>query len=124
MTSCGMEISPSRAIEFEYKGEKFYFCNPNCEAQFKLNPKKFKDYKGMDPKLMYKKMEEKIENKKEEDKQMGNLNCENCGTTIDLPMHCGQPMHKEGDQLVCWMGESCGAQKIPEHHDKPMEVIE
>jgi len=121
---CGMEISPLKAIEYEYKGEKFYFCNPNCEAQFKLNPEKFKDYKGMDSKLMYKKMEEKIENRKEEDKQMGNLECENCGTTIDLPMHCGQPMHKEGDQLVCWMGASCGAQPIPEHCGKPMKVNE
>ena len=55
---------------------------------------------------------------------MGQLKCSECGTTQDLPMHCGQPMHKEGDQLVCWMGASCGAQPIPEHHGKPMDVIE
>jgi hypothetical protein len=55
---------------------------------------------------------------------MSKLKCSECGEEQELPMHCGKPMHKEGNQLVCWMGASCGAQPIPEHHGKPMEVIE
>ena len=72
------------------------------------------------------KKEEKNQNiqKKEDDKKMGKLKCLECGIEQELPMHCGQPMHKEGNQLVCWMGASCGAQPIPEHHSKPMEVFE
>ncbi len=62
--------------------------------------------------------------KKEDDKKMGKLKCIECGIEQELPMHCGQPMHKEGNQLVCWMGASCGAQPIPEHHGKPMEIVE
>lgn len=178
---CGMEISPSRAIEYDYKGEKFYFCNPSCEAEFKRDPEHYKDYKHSDPKLMYKKEEvadneetvtdlvcgmkikpsesieydyqgtkyyfcnesckvefknnpEKFVNveetepkskqtkQKEDEKPMGNLECETCNTTIELPNHCGKPMHQEGDELVCWMGASCGHQVIPEHCGKPMKV--
>lgn len=33
-------------------------------------------------------------------------------------------MHKEVNQLICWKGSSCGAQSIPDHHNKIMEVIE
>ncbi len=56
---------------------------------------------------------------------MGKLKCVECGETIlELPMHCGKAMHKEGNQLVCWMGASCGSQSIPEHCGKPMDVIE
>ena len=55
---------------------------------------------------------------------MGQLKCSECGIVENLPMHCGQPMHEESDQLVCWMGAGCGAQPIPKHHGKPMQVIE
>ena len=55
---------------------------------------------------------------------MGNLKCTECGKEQDLPMHCGKPMHVEGDQLVCWMGPGCGAQPIPVHHDKPMGIVD
>lgn len=55
---------------------------------------------------------------------MGSLDCTDCGVKIELPKHCGQVMHKEGDQLVCWMGAGCGAQPIPEHCDKIMTVNE
>ncbi len=135
---CGMEIDPRRAIEYEYQGKLYHFCNPNCETHFKRDPERFKNYDSMDPKLMqmkstdekYVKSENEQEykeykdNKKEVDKKMGKLKCVECGVEQELPMHCGKPMHKEGDQLVCWMGASCGAQQIPEHHGKPMEVIE
>ncbi|MFX0030302.1 MAG: heavy metal translocating P-type ATPase [Candidatus Hermodarchaeota archaeon] len=130
---CGMEINPRRAIEYEYKNKTYHFCNPNCEAHFKRDPERFKDYDAMDPKLMqmkdtkeYNEKEHKNENTKKnmEEKRMGKLKCSECGATQDLPMHCGKPMHKEGNELVCWMGASCGAQPIPEHHDKPMEIIE
>jgi Cu+-exporting ATPase len=126
---CGMEIDPRKAIEFEYKDKIYHFCNPNCEIQFKRDPEKFKNYDNMDPKLMHKIVEESDNNKlsktiKEVDKKVGKLKCSECGLEQNLPMHCGQPMHKEGNQLVCWMGASCGSQNIPEHHGKPMEVIE
>ncbi|MFX0059311.1 MAG: heavy metal translocating P-type ATPase [Candidatus Heimdallarchaeota archaeon] len=130
---CGMEIDPRRAIEFEYKGKIYHFCSPNCEAHFKRDPERFKNYDNMDPKLMQmkiaeisnlnNKIEKKIESKEVENK-MSKLKCIECGIEQELPMHCGQPMHKEGDQLVCWMGASCGAQPIPEHHGKPMKIIE
>jgi len=127
---CGMEIDPRKAIEYDYNGKIYHFCNPNCEVQFKRDPERFKNYDNMDPKLMHKKVENDInkeelkKSKNEVDKKVGMLKCSECGETQDLPMHCGQAMHKEGNQLVCWMGASCGAQPIPEHHGKPMEIIE
>ncbi len=130
---CGMEIDPRRAIEYEYKDKIYHFCNPNCEVHFKRDPERFKNYDAMDPKLMQmkntnrnEKIEIKNENiqKKEDDKKMGKLKCLECGIEQDIPMHCGQSMHKEGNQLVCWMGASCGAQPIPEHHGTPMKIIE
>ncbi|MFW9940309.1 MAG: heavy metal translocating P-type ATPase [Candidatus Thorarchaeota archaeon] len=130
---CGMEIDPRRAIEYEYKGKIYHFCSPNCETHFKREPERFKNYDAMNPKLMQikspdesEKKENEIKNiqKKEEDKKMGKLKCVECGLEQELPMHCGKAMHKEGNQLVCWMGASCGAQPIPEHHGKPMEVLE
>ena len=133
---CGMKIDPRRAIEHEYQGKIYHFCNPNCETHFIQDPERFKNYDNMDPKLMQMKInntkvkssEEKKENNanKEEtevEKKMGKLKCVECGLEQELPMHCGQAMHQEGDQLVCWMGASCGAQPIPKHHGKPMEVI-
>ncbi|MFX1316527.1 MAG: heavy metal translocating P-type ATPase [Promethearchaeota archaeon] len=130
---CGMEIDPRRAIEYEYKSKIYHFCNPNCEAHFKRDPERYKNYDAMDPKLMQMKSIKESEKKEiinknlqkvKEDKKMGKLKCVECGLEQELPMHCGQPMHREGNQLVCWMGASCGAQPIPEHHGKPMEVIE
>ena len=61
--------------------------------------------------------------KKEEVKKMGVLKCVECGVEQDLPMHCGQPMHLEDNQLVCWMGPNCGIQLIPDHHRKQMKII-
>ncbi|NVM16915.1 MAG: heavy metal translocating P-type ATPase [Candidatus Lokiarchaeota archaeon] len=136
---CGMEIDPRKAIEHEYKGKIYHFCNPNCETHFKRDPERFKNYDNMNPKLMQmKSIEEelkvsedqkdiqeinKIIEEKEVDKKMGKLKCVECGLEQDLPMHCGQAMHQEGDQLVCWMGASCGAQPVPEHHGKTMKIV-
>ncbi|MFX1328730.1 MAG: heavy metal translocating P-type ATPase [Promethearchaeota archaeon] len=130
---CGMEIDPKRAIEYEYKDKIYYFCNPNCEAHFKRDPERYKNYDAMDPKLMQMKSpvinedKEKLnENKQkyEDDKKMVKLKCVECGLEQTLPMHCGKPMHQEGNQLVCWMGASCGTIPIPEHHSKPMKIVE
>jgi Cu+-exporting ATPase len=55
---CGMEIVPSRSIEFKYKDEKFHFCSASCESEFKSNPEKYKDYEHADPKLMHKQSSE------------------------------------------------------------------
>jgi len=137
---CGMEIDPRRALEHEYQGKIYHFCSSNCETHFKREPERFKNYDNMNPKLMQMKGPEEeevvvsedknkiqeiksIKEEKEVDKKMGKLKCVECGLEQDLPMHCGQAMHKEGDQLVCWMGASCGAQSIPEHHGKAMEIV-
>jgi len=167
---CGMEIDPRRAIEYVYEEKLYHFCGPNCEAHFKSDPDKFKNYDNMNPKLMqttleetnlvtdpvcgmkgkkedwikyelnsdsyyfcsesckaeFEKNPEKFINKNKEsesDKTMGKLKCQECDYEQEIPMHCGKPMHKEGDQLVCWMGASCGAQPIPEHHGKPMQIV-
>ncbi|MFX0105793.1 MAG: heavy metal translocating P-type ATPase, partial [Candidatus Hodarchaeota archaeon] len=85
---CGMEIDPRRAIEYEYKGKIYHFCSSNCEAHFKREPERFKNYDAMDPKLMQMKTldedkEEGIINeniiKKQEEKNMGKLKCVECG---------------------------------------------
>ncbi len=167
---CGMKIEPRRAIEYVYEDKLYHFCSPNCEAHFKREPEKFKNYDNMNPKLMQMMSEEselvtdpvcgmkgkpedwieyelngkkyyfcsescraefknnpekyiELNKKKENDKSMSKLKCEECGLEQDVPMHCGKPMHKEGDQLVCWMGASCGNVPVPKHHGKPMKLI-
>ena len=112
---CGMKGKPEDWIEHEYNGKKYYFCNQSCLVEFKKNPGKY---------IEIEEDKEIIKPKKDIEKKMGKLKCVECGAEQDLPMHCGKPMHKEGEQLVCWMGASCGAQPIPEHHGKPMKVIE
>ncbi len=110
---CGMIGKAEDWIEYEYNGKKYYFCNENCVKEFKLNPMNFVE----------------IENRKEElkeptlDKSHEILKCVECGYEMEIPEHCGKPMHQEGDRLVCWMGASCGVQPMPEHHGKPMEVV-
>jgi YHS domain-containing protein len=118
---CGMEVVPSRALEYKYKGTSYYFCNPNCEAEFKLDPEKYKNFDNIDPKLMHKGVTQGDE--KAEEDLIEVLKCSHCGIIQKMPEHCGKPMHKEGDQLVCWMGASCGAQPISEHCGKEMEIV-
>jgi len=55
---------------------------------------------------------------------MGKLKCGKCGKEMPLPIHCGKAMHKEGKNLVCWMGASCGSQPISQHCGKPMNVVD
>ncbi len=55
---------------------------------------------------------------------MSRLVCTKCGEEAAVPTHCGQDMHVEGNQLVCWMGAGCGAQEIPKHCDEYMELKE
>lgn len=56
------------------------------------------------------------------------LKCQECDYTEAVPIHCKQPMHVESiegeELLVCWMGPSCGVQKIPTHHEKPMQMVD
>ena len=56
------------------------------------------------------------------------LKCQVCDYTEPVPMHCKQPMHMESidgvEKLVCWMGPDCGVQDIPDHHGKPMQIVE
>jgi len=55
---CGMEIIPSRSIEYKFKDEKFHFCSASCEREFKSDPEKYKDFEHADPKLMHKQSSE------------------------------------------------------------------
>ena len=55
---------------------------------------------------------------------MGKLVCPKCGAEVSVPVHCGKEMHIEGDQLVCWMGATCGHQDIPEHCGTVMAIKE
>ena len=115
---CGMKGKSNDWIEYEYSNKKYYFCNESCLKEFKLDPKKYIDFKQKDSTLKLK----ENSNNKEVDIKMAKLKCQECDHEMDIPMHCGKPMHIEGDQLVCWMGPNCGSQSIPKHHDKVMEV--
>jgi len=108
---CGMKGRAEEWIEHEYNGKKYNFCSENCVKDFKVNPEKF----------IQKEDQDKLKGLSEETGEI--LRCSECGYEMELPKHCGKPMHKEDDQLVCWMGASCGAQPIPEHHGKTMEIV-
>ncbi|TFG23567.1 MAG: heavy metal translocating P-type ATPase, partial [Promethearchaeota archaeon] len=117
---CGMEVDPRKALEYEYEGNTYHFCGPNCEAHFKADPERFKNYDSSNPKLM----QTKLDSEKNSEDSQTILKCEKCGEEMEVPEHCGKPIHQEGDQLVCWMGASCGAQPIPEHCGQKMKLIE
>jgi Cu+-exporting ATPase len=39
---CGMMIEPADAVgSFEYKGQRYYFCNPSCQTRFEADPEEF-----------------------------------------------------------------------------------
>ena len=117
---CGMKGKPEDWIGHEHEGQKYYFCNQSCVVEFKKNPEKYIKMEKEKEKII----SEEFNIKKEDEKELGKLKCTQCGVEQDIPMHCGQPMHKEGNELVCWMGKSCGFQEIPKHHGKPMEITE
>ncbi len=52
-----------------------------------------------------------------------NYKCENCGSNVDAPMHCGHAMHIEdlddGKHWVCWMGTGCGKKEYTACCDSP-----
>jgi Cu+-exporting ATPase len=116
---CGMTTSePEKWTNYEYNGDTYYFCNPNCLKKFKMNPEKYLE-------------EEETVVEKTSIDQTGSdtvsqkpiLKCQECNYTEEVPMHCGKQMHKENGLLVCWMGPECGKQEIPKHHGKPMKIV-
>jgi hypothetical protein len=59
------------------------------------------------------------------------LVCQQCGLKQPLPQHCGRDMlldPQTKDKLVCWMnidmGIQCGESPIPQHHGKPMKIVD
>ena len=119
---CHMEVIPGKSIDSEFKGKKYYFCNPNCKVAFERDPLKYITPEGeMRPEPLQEEVE-KVSKKEPK------LKCSSCGATEPVPMHCGRPMHIEKvdgtPMLVCWMGPGCGKQAIPTHHDQPMEMVE
>ena len=39
---CGMEVNEKEAAGIsEYKGKKYYFCNPGCKERFQKDPEKY-----------------------------------------------------------------------------------
>ncbi len=59
------------------------------------------------------------------------LECEECGYQRNrYPKHVRRDMQLDpetGEELVCWMnvemGMACGEAEIPEHHGKPMKIV-
>ena len=47
---CGMTVSPAKSAgEFEYQGERFYFCSKGCLAKFQADPESFLKPKATPP---------------------------------------------------------------------------
>jgi Cu+-exporting ATPase len=43
---CGMKVNPSRAkYQFEYQGQKYFFCSPGCLEKFKAQPARYLETK-------------------------------------------------------------------------------
>src|SRR5262245_60361895 len=39
---CGMSVDPARAAgSWEYKGQRYYFCNPSCLTRFQADPEHY-----------------------------------------------------------------------------------
>ncbi len=39
---CGMDVDPKQASgKSDYQGQTFYFCSPNCVAQFDADPHRY-----------------------------------------------------------------------------------
>ena len=108
---CGMKGRAEEWIEHKYNGKKYYFCSENCIKDFKNNPEKYIEKENQE------------ESKDLSEEIIEILKCSECGYEMEFPEHCGKPMHKEDDQLVCWMGANCDAQPIPKHHGKTMEIV-
>jgi Cu+-exporting ATPase len=74
------------------------------------------------------KVEKTTLNEVVEEKIGSRLECQECDYTEVIPMHCKQPMHIETlegkEQLICWMGPSCGVKDLPTHCGKPMIIGE
>ncbi len=118
---CKMQTDkPEEWIEYEYKGEKYYFCNQSCLIEFKNYPQDYLNQENISENNQL----NVSAKKSEESNKMSKLKCVECDYTEEIPAHCGKPMHIEGDQLVCWMGAGCGSQDVPKHHDKPMEIVD
>ena len=81
-----------------------------------LNSAKLKLFKIKGERII----DDEILEEKSEEFEVPILLCEKCNHKIDVPEHCGQPMHPEivdgEEMLVCWMGPECGKQIFPEHH--------
>lgn len=108
---CGMKIVPNQSIEYEFEGEKFYFCNPSCEKTFKQNPEKFRDYDNIDPKLMHK-------GTKQEDKHKEVVEDPVCGMRTDKPEKWIEYKHK--DQKFYFCNPNC----LKEFKNDPSQYLE
>ncbi len=38
---CGMECDPKTSDTYEYKGETYCFCSPDCREKFEQNPERY-----------------------------------------------------------------------------------
>lgn len=38
---CGMEVEKNTSFKSNHDGKTYYFCNPNCQKEFMLNPRKY-----------------------------------------------------------------------------------
>ncbi|MHA1733146.1 MAG: heavy metal translocating P-type ATPase [Promethearchaeota archaeon] len=151
---CGMEVVPGRSFESQYAGKTYYFCNVSCKLAFEQEPEKYLDDgereyampggKGavspvpavavpgqeipddLGAKLTgaARRAAPRGQGTTDATPEDQVLVCRACGAVEEVPEHCGKPMHREGNQLVCWMGPSCGAQPVPTHCNREMEIVE
>ena len=78
---CGMSVAPETAAgKYDFEGETYYFCSPNCLSKFKQNPKSF--------------LEEKQEEKQAAESQ---------GTEYTCPMHPEIVQIGPGSCPICGM---------------------
>ncbi len=118
---CHMEVIPGKSLDTEYKGKKYYFCNPNCKVEFERTPLKYITEDG----------EIRPEPVPDKKKTGPILKCKHCDATQEVPMHCGKPMipqMKNGKEvLACWMpegGPGHVTKEFPTHCEQPMNYIE
>ena len=38
---CGMKVTTDSAYQYEYQGQKYYFCNPKCQDKFHHDPEHY-----------------------------------------------------------------------------------
>lgn len=94
---CGMTVDPEDAAgTVEYRGKRYYFCNPHCVEQFRENPEKFLNPSEAPP------ARTDIEYTcpmHPEVRQMGPGSCPKCGMALEPVAATGEEANPELDAM-------------------------